>query len=269
MPLIELAGASGVGKTTVAPLLARRLRETLGEAAVAALPEKDQPRQRRHWRHFQRRLWLALHPGPLFAAWQVSCHDPAIARRRAWMDLVSTLGIGRRCLARGAQVALVDQGALRLSLHVSHVQLLPSDLLPDLVLQLIADPATLEKRRILRSKVKLARLKGAERLHEAARSRDRLAALPAKRRVELLDLFNQKFCDPPLTESELAGVLAGRIHAPAELARISRCDPATCAALLARGVTWRTIDNSEGRSLDEVVEEALQAVLAHLTRITR
>ncbi len=264
MPLIELAGASGVGKTTVAPLLARRLRDVLGEDGVAALPEKDQPRPRRHWRHFQRRLWLARHPHHLFAAWRLSRREPVIARARAWFDLVSTLGIGRRCLDHGTKVALVDQGVLRLSLHVSHVQLLPVDLLPDLVLQLVADPATLEQRRILRAKVKLARLHGMERLHEAARSRDRLAALPPERLAELLAQFNTKFCEPPLSDAELAEVLAGRVAVPPEPPRVVRCDPATCAALEARGVVRRRIDNSEGRQLEAVVEDALQAVLAHL-----
>lgn len=264
MPLIELAGTSGVGKTTVAPLLARRLRETLGEDTVVALPEKDQPRRRRHWRHFQRRLWLALHPRHLLAAWRLSRREPVIARARAWFDLFSTLGIGRCCLHLGARVALVDQGALRLSLHASHTQQLPADLLPDLVLQLVADPATLEQRRILRAKVKLARLHGQERLHDAARSRARLASLPAERQSELLAQFSVKFCEPPLSADELADVLAGRIDAPVEPARVSRCHPATCDALQQRGVAWRTIDNSEGRRLEEVVEDALQAVLAHL-----
>jgi hypothetical protein len=264
MPLIELAGASGVGKSTVAPLLAQRLRERLGEGCVAALPEKDQPRQHRHWRHFQRRLWLALHPGHLRAAWRLSRREPVIARARAWFDLLSTLGIGRRCLARGAQVALVDQGVLRLSLHAAHVPHLPGELLPDLVLQLVADPATLEQRRILRAKVKLARLHGEERLHGAARSRERLATLPPERLGELLEQFNRKFCEPPLTPSELADVLAGRVQVPPEPARVSRCDPATCAALQARGVAWVQIDNSEGRTLEQVVEDALQAVLTHL-----
>lgn len=264
MPLIELAGASGVGKTTVAPLLARRLREALGEDCVAALPEKDQPRQRRHWRHFQRRLWLALHPRHLLTAWRLSRREPVIARARAWFDLVSTLGIGRSCLDRGARVALVDQGVLRLSLTAGHVPHIPGELLPDLVLQLVADPATLEQRRILRAKAKLARLHGEERLHGAARSRDRLAALPPERRGELLAQFNTKFCEPPLNEAELAEVLAGRVAVPQEPPRVGRCDPATCAALEARGVTWRRIDNSEGRQLEDVVEDALQAVLAHL-----
>lgn len=264
MPLIELAGASGVGKTTVAPLLARRLRERLGEACVAALPEKDQPRQRRHWRHFQRRLWLARHPGHWLSAWRLSRRAPIIARARAWSDLVSTLGIGRSCLARGAQVALVDQGVLRLSLHAAHVTQLPGDLLPDLVLQLVADPATLEQRRILRAKAKLARLHGEERLHGAARSRERLAGLPAERLGELLDQFNRKFCEPPLSADELADVLAGRVPVPPEPPRVSRCDPATCTALQARGVAWVQIDNSEGRTLEQVVDDALQAVLVHL-----
>jgi adenylate kinase len=264
MPLIELAGASGVGKTTVAPLLARRLREALGEDRVAALPEKDQPRQRRHWRHFQRRLWLARHPRHLLAAWRLSRREPIIARARAWFDLVSTLGIGRRCLDRGARVALVDQGVLRLSLPDSHVPQIPGELLPDLVLQLVADPATLEQRRILRAKAKLARLHGEERLRGAARSHDRLAALTAARRGELLAQFNTKFCEPPLSADELAEVLAGRMQVPPEPPRVGRCDPATCAALQARGVAWGRIDNSEGRQLEDVVEDALQAVLAQL-----
>jgi thymidylate kinase len=264
MPLIELAGASGVGKTTVAPLLARRLRETLGGNEVAALPEKDQPRNRRHWRHFQRRLWFTRHPRHLLAAWRLSRHEPVIARTRAWLDLFSTLGIGRHCLARGCRVALVDQGVLRLSLHASHAEHLPRDLLPDLVLQLVADPATLEQRRIQRAKAKLARLQGQERLHGAARSLERLAALPAEQRNELLEQFSAKFCEPALNADELADVLAGRIVLPPEPPRISRCDPDTCAVLEARGVIWKQIDNSAGRTLNEVVEEALQAVLAHL-----
>ncbi len=266
MPLVELAGASGVGKTTIAPLLARRLRETLGEEYVAALPEKDQPRHHRHWRHFQRRLWLACHPGALINAWQLSRRLPAIARARAWFDMFSTLGIGRRCLAGGMRVALVDQGVLRLSLHEAHVPSLPGHLLPDLVLQLVADPVTLEQRRILRAKTKLTRLQGVERLQAAARSRERLAVLPPHRLRELLGQFSEKFCDPPLTPNELETVLAGKLATAPESSRVNRCDPQTCAALQARGVGWKCIDNSEGRTLDAVVEDCLQAVLALLAK---
>lgn len=266
MPLVELAGASGVGKTTIAPLLARRLRETLGEDCVAALPEKDQPRRQRHWRHFQRRLWFARHPGTLINAWKLSRRLPAIARARAWFDMFSTLGIGRHCLAQGMRVALVDQGVLRLSLHDAHVPCLPGQLLPDLVLQLVADPATLEQRRILRAKTKLTRLQGIDRLHGAARSRDRLSALPAERVRELVSLFGEKFCEPPLSDEELEKTLRGEVLAPAESPRVSRCDPRTCAALQRRGVGWQCIDNSEGRTLDAVVEDCLQAVLTLLAK---
>ena len=47
MILVELAGAGGVGKSTLAPLIARRLKEVLGAENVAALPENGVGRKRR------------------------------------------------------------------------------------------------------------------------------------------------------------------------------------------------------------------------------
>lgn len=265
--LIELAGASGVGKTTLAPLLARRLRGALGERHVAALPEKDLPRHQRRWRHMQRKCWKLLNPRLVLAAWRTSRVEPRIARLSVWLDVFSTLGIGRGSLKRGIRAALVDQGCLRLSMTAAHAPLLPQELLPDLVIQLVAEPAVLEQRRILRAKTKHRLLEGADRLVQARLSRQRLEKLPPAQVSELLFQFGGKFCQPPLSEEEVRQVLAEPPAQPGtEPAKpaLTRCAPATREALRARGVLWVEVDNSGQDGLEPVVEQCLKIILDHL-----
>lgn len=68
--LIELAGANGVGKSTIAPILAEQLRANLGADRVAALPETGIPRFRKRWSRLNRRFWLAMHPAAVWNAWK-------------------------------------------------------------------------------------------------------------------------------------------------------------------------------------------------------
>ncbi|GEM_PF-3471333 len=263
--LVELAGASGVGKTTAAPILARRLREILGMENVAALPEKDLPRRQRRWRHMQRRLWILSHPADVLAAWRASRARPVIARFSVWLDLFSTHGIAWRALGGEVRTALIDQGFLRLSMTPAHAPFLPGHLLPGLVIQLVADPAVLEVRRITRDKVRHKLYEGPQRLANARRSRQLMSTLPEAELRAMLGQFGGKFCNPPLSSEEIGQILrssAGIPDAPATQGFI-RCHPAVLAALQARGVRVVQVDNSRQDGIEPVIEQCLQIILAH------
>ncbi|MEX2578886.1 MAG: hypothetical protein WD342_07495 [Verrucomicrobiales bacterium] len=271
MILVELAGASGVGKSTVAPLLAQALRRALGDHAVAAMPEKDQPRRRRRWTRMQRRFWLASHPRSFLAAWRGSRTRPQIGSFAAWKHAFSSMGIGRRALAKGVKVALVDQGMLRLRMDAGHVPVLPRPLLPDLVLHLVAEPGVLELRRIYRGKPKFVLLEGTDRMARARDVRDRLTALPEAELRAALTRFGTKFCSPALSEQDIEGLLGGppdesaMTGAEGNARQRSRCAPEVCELFRQRGVVWRQVDNTEADALDRVVNECMAAILALLS----
>ncbi len=263
MILVELAGVSGAGKSTLSPLVARRLREHLGEGRVAALPEKDVPRRLRRWTRLKRWLWMALHPWhALTAARACRCHQRASCFS-AWMRIFSTMGLGRSALASGVDVVLVDQGILRLPILPVHVPLLPRPLLPDLVLQIVADPATLELRRLRRDKKVHRRLQGEARFQRAREIRRVTAGLPASEQQEALALFSAKFCSPALSEAELAAVLTAPLPPPADspASPASRCEPGACALLKQHGIGWRQIDTSAAGCMPQAVEDCLAVIL--------
>lgn len=267
MILVELAGAGGVGKSTIAPLIAKRLREELGEAAVAALPETGVVRRRRRWTRLKRWTWTAFHPRALFVAKRASKTGKHVARLSTWMRAFTTMGIGRAVEKKGVQVALVDQGMLRLPMAAVHASLLPQPLLPDLVLHLVADPAVLEMRRIFRSKPKHNRYTGGKRLSSAADSLTLLRNLPEEQQREVMVKFGEKFCDPVFSEAEVNQLLAtpsgGNAHAPSSSAQKGRCQADVCETFRQRGVQWREIDNSH--SFEEALEACTQAILSALS----
>lgn len=265
---VELAGAGGVGKTSAAPLLARRLREVLGAGNVAALPEKDLPRNQRRWRHMQRRAWILGHPAGVLAAWRVSRAEPRIARFSTWLDLFTTHGIARRALGGRISAVLIDQGFLRLSMTSAHVPLLPANLLPGLVIQMVADPAVLEVRRIQRSKVKRKLYEGPARMQAAMHSRRFLSTLPPNDLPALLEQFGKKFCLPPLSAAEIEHILQAGPELPhagsPSTPDFMRCHPSVMQALQQRGVRIVQVDNSGQDGLEPVIEHCLKIILDHL-----
>ncbi|SKB08037.1 Uridine kinase [Prosthecobacter debontii] len=265
MILVELAGAGGVGKSTIAPMIAQRLREELGTEAVAALPEKDVARRHRRWTRFKRWTWTAFHPRAFWVARRASKTGHKVGSPSTWLRAFTTMGIGRSVGKKGIKVALVDQGMLRLPMKAMHADLLPQFLLPDLVLHLVADPAVLEMRRIYRSKPKHNRYLGASRLTHAQNAVTLLQTLPPDQLRDAVTKFGEKFCEPPLTESEIEQLLqAPAAQAPLtnEAAQKGRCQFEVCETFRQRGVQWREIDNSH--SMEEALEACIQAILTAL-----
>lgn len=267
MILVELAGAGGVGKSTLAPLIADRLRAELGADRVAALPEHGVPRRERRWTRLARWRWTAAHPTAFLAARHLTRSPLDTARYSSWMRIFSTMGIARRLLAGGVQVVLVDQGILRLPLLPAHAARLPVTALPDLVLQIVADPASIELRRIWRQKTKHRKLQGEARLAKARDTRRLLTALPADPLRAAMVQFGHQFCDPPFSDDEIATLLAPPPPAPpAGSRKPGRCEPDACAALRQRGLAWLEIDNSGSETLDQAADRCVRAILDALAR---
>jgi hypothetical protein len=264
MILVELAGAGGVGKSTLAPLIARRLKEVLGAENVAALPENGVGRKRRQWTRVRRWSWITMHPSALLVARKACLPEVKTSRFSSWVRIFSTLGIGRLLLRRGIKVVLIDQGILRLPLLPAHVDMLPSALLPDLVLHVVADPATIELRRIWREKTKHRRYQEGFRMMRAQESLHLLARLPSPELREAMIQFGRQFCDPPFTVDEIDELLrqSQTVEQPASgKGRIGRCEPDICERIRLRGILWREIDNSQPDSLDAVVERCVQEIV--------
>jgi hypothetical protein len=256
--LVELAGSNGVGKSTIAPLLAKRLRERLGPDRVAALPEKDVPRFRRRWTRMQRRFWLATHPGIAWSAWKS-------AEPQDWFFAHSTIGLARRALKDGCLVALVDQGLLRAARSPRDIEACPLTQLPDLVLHLVSDTATTTLRQLLRTKKIHTRFPGAEREIQARAHRAKLEGLPPDRIREAMHAFARNFCEPPLDAATIDAICAKPSDpVPLPQSPPSRCAPDVMERLHLRGTAIETIDNSFPRTTQDCVEACLQAIRAHL-----
>lgn len=266
MILVELAGAQGVGKSTLAPLLGQRLREELGAEFVAVLPERDQPRSHRRWTRIKRWRWLFLHPRVYLLARRLVKKHPTGSAYSSWIRIFSVMGIARQLTRRGIKVALVDQGLLRIVKHADDAADIPADLLPDLVLQIVADPLVLELRCIHRAKKQHTRYSGDEREHRVHELRKKLQSLPKTELRDALIKYGERYCEPPLTENEVEGLVHLEVSPHEAAAAVTsmqthRCQPEVRELLLKRGVSWLEIDNSQN--------DGMEQALAHCMRVIR
>ena len=231
--LIELAGAHGVGKSTIAPILAEKLRASLGAHRVAALPETGVPRLRKRWSRLKRRFWLAMHPATVWSAWQSSAP-------REWLFLYSSIGLARRALCQGCVVAIVDQGLLRAARTPGNINACPQFLIPDLVLHLVTDTATTTLRQLLRNKKIHTRFHGAERENQAREHRATDLIQKA------LLSFACNFCEPPLDPETIEAICVERGERTKTTPRPpTRCAPTVLEQLLRRGTAIETIDHTK------------------------
>ena len=198
--IVELAGGHGVGKSTIAPLLAKRLREHFGSRLVAAMPEIGVVWQRRKWSRWKRRCWLASHPKFLMLAMRTGL-------AREWLQVYSTLGLARRSLQKGCRIALIDQGLLRIARYPREIETFPKKYLPNLVIQLTADPATVALRRLLRDKKIHSLQRGIARETHGCEIRGELEGLPTHLVEQGMRAYAKKFCDPPLDEKNRSKTL--------------------------------------------------------------
>ncbi|MEN3943805.1 hypothetical protein WJU23_21065 [Prosthecobacter sp. SYSU 5D2] len=253
MIVVELAGASGVGKSTMSALVADRLQEILGQNSVAALPEKNVPRRRRRWTRLKRWAWVATNPRSLVAAWRTTQAHICTASYTGWIRSFSTIGLARKAMEQGVQVVLVDQGILRLPVLPEHVEMLPRQLLPDLVLHLVAEPEIMEKRRLERGKKKCARYQGERRLANVRKTLQRLGkGMTVEERRNLVAKYGEKFCEPAFSEEEIRQLVddwppQGPDSAKAEAngkLKTARCHPQVCQHLQLRGIHLEKLDTT-------------------------
>jgi deoxyadenosine/deoxycytidine kinase len=272
MIVVELAGASGVGKSTMSTLVADSLQDILGADAVAALPEKNVPRFRRRWTRLKRWSWIATNPRSLMTAWKTTQACICTANFSGWVRSLSTLGLARRAARQGVQVVLVDQGILRLPVLPEHVEILPRHLLPDLILHLVAEPEVLEKRRFERGKKKCARYVGERRLRNVQKTLARLGkGMSENERRDLVLRYGEKFCDPAFSEEEIRQLLEeGQAigttiekHLEGSGRKTARCHPHVCAKLQVRGIGLIKLDTSL-HDLETTVDHCSKAILAAL-----
>jgi hypothetical protein len=258
--IVELAGGHGVGKSTIAPLLAERLRQYFGTRLVAAMPETGVVWQRRKWSGWKRRCWLASHPNFLMLALRTGL-------AREWLQVYSTLGLARRALQNGCRIALIDQGLLRITRYPREIENFPKKYLPDLVIQLIADPATVALRRLLRDKKTHSLQRGIARETHGCEIRFELEGLPTHLVEQGMRAYAQKFCDPPLDEETVLKLCAnsGQAGRPFKKER-GRCEPDVIVSLLLLGTQVETIVNSHDQTLESCVEACFQKIVSLLPK---
>ncbi len=122
---------------------------------------------------------------------------------------------------------------MRTAMEAKHVCEIPDELLPNLVLRLVADPVTLELRRINRSKIKHVRFSAGLRLEKAGVVRQRLKSLPANELRVALQRFGDRY-SPSLNRtggfpaSGSRRRFAGLLH---ERAYTMWCDDLPCSWL--------------------------------------
>ena len=249
-------------------MVTQRLREILGDEAVAALPETGMARSQRHWTRFKRWAWMGTHPQAYLTARKEGKMERKVTRFSNWMRAFSTLGIGRRLTEKGIKVAMVDQGLLRLAMEAEHAALVPKSLMPDLVLHLVATPAVLELRRIYRSKPKFNKMQGEGRLRSVRETIRSLGKLPEVQMRDILTKYGEKFCEPSFSAAEIDSLIAFSQEATGEPApakkRRGRCDEDVCELLRQRGVLWQEIDNSGDAGPQQAVEACVQAILTNM-----
>jgi dephospho-CoA kinase len=256
--LIELAGSNGVGKSTIAPLLAEALRDLIGDARVAALPEKGTPRRHRRWSRFKRRLWLISQPALIATAFRSG--QPS-----EWLKLFSTMGLARKILDSGIQVVLVDQGILRTVLHPDQLKTIPTKYLPDLVLHLTTDPATLTLRQLLRDKKNHQRHQGEERFRQGREIQTLLKNIPEALAAKAMQSYAKKFCDSPLTAREVGEIAKLPLLSPTEMATTQkRCKPYVLKLLRQQGTQITEIENLFNQTPQGCVQKCLDVVSCHL-----
>jgi hypothetical protein len=256
--IVELAGNHGVGKSTVAPLLAQRLRGHFDARLVAALPESGIPHQQRKWTRWKRHCWLASHPKFLMFAMG---SGPAYK----WLQVYSTLGLARRALQNGCRIALIDQGLLRIARYPREIETFPKKYFPDLVIQLTADRATVTLRRLLRDKKIHSLQRGIARETHGCEIRRDLEGLPTHLLEQGMWAYAQKFCDPPLNEETVLKICAqpGQAARPPIKER-GRCEPDVMERLQLQGTLIETIDNSHDQTLESCVEACFQKIVSRL-----
>jgi hypothetical protein len=257
--LVELAGEQGVGKSTIAPLLGHKLRAYFGSDMVVALPENHLPRQQRKFTHWQRRCWLALHPRILFKA----IHDK---RCKGWMNLFSTLGIARQLLVKNHKVALIEQGVLRFALRPDQIDLLPDAYLPDLVIHLHADQATLALRRLLRNKKVHHRFAGARREAEAYKVKNQLHGLADDLIEDGIRAFSRKFCIEPLSEDVIQEILSKDTHSTASHEFLRRCNPQVLKHLQSKRTPVKLVSTNPEYGVEECVDKCFKEIIAFLNQ---
>jgi hypothetical protein len=254
--IVELAGTHGVGKSTVAPLLAQRLRGHFDARLVAALPEIGIPHQQRKWTRWKRHCWLASHPKFLMLAM-------GSGHAHKWLQVYSTLGLARRALQNGCRIALIDQGLLRIARYPREIETFPKKYLPDLVIQLTADPATVALRRLLRDKKIPSLQRGISRETRGCEIRCELEGLPTHLVEQGMQAYARKFCDPPLDEETVMKLCAttGQAVRPSKKER-GRCEPDIMESLRLRGNQVETIDNLHDQTLESCVEACFQKIVS-------
>jgi len=258
--IVELAGGHGVGKSTIAPLLAERLREHFGSRLVAAMPEIGVVWQRRKWSRWKRRCWLASHPKFLMLAMRSGL-------TREWLQVYSTLGLARRSLQKGCRIALIDQGLLRIARYPREIETFPKKYLPNLVIQLTADPATVALRRLLRDKKIHSLQRGIARETHGCEIRGELEGLPTHLVKQGMRAYAKKFCDPPLDEETVLKLCVnpGQAVRPSKKER-GRCEPDVMESLRLRGTQVETIDNSHDQTLESCVKACFQKIVSRLPK---
>ena len=151
---------------------------------------------------------------------------------------------------------------------VSKCKYLPSTIVkkrlyPDLVIELYVSESTRIKRKVQRSKPipPDRKLRGESRRKKGMMVIRALKNENSSEMTQIVDLWNQRFCVPPLSKAELDSLyiehhhsLSGNKNAAIRLSLKDQLQKA--------GVMWWEFDNSNDVSLDELAEEIVSRIVA-------
>jgi len=290
--LIEILGSSGAGKTTIKRMLLDRLRDYGLQARDAEISANGTSCSK-----FKIILVeLLRHPWILPMACRLGSQKYGRHGVIHWLKcLVRNVYTGRIAQSQGG-VFLIDQDVIS---SLSRTPEVPRSLikripLPDLVIEIRADAAVMQKRRIMREQLPSHLTCGQQQLingrHVAALLSDsHPSELPA-----LMKQWNERFCSPMLAPEELEQVIQEGLGMAKLSENGDKSDPRGVLwwalkngkrtilsdedALLIRqelqqrGLQWWTVDNGREDNLSDIVDslaERISREIQHPSRFRR
>lgn len=274
--VVDVVGGAGSGKTTLSPLIVKALQNRRPALQVHA----DRSGPDRFRLHPVARIkWTLRHPTILLdAARCLPVGKKQLTRRRSYLDFVGLLSRRSAVLhgyaRRGHDLVLIDQGIVwRLyRTHAKLISRLTSYLRPDVIVELRCTPTEGFVRWLARNKPRSRKtqqlVREPDRTPTATLTLARIASVAAAEDwPALLKTWGEVYAEPPLSDDEVAALVAGRLADPSP-------EPAPEDTVPERwreqppdiGVPWLVFDTGGGATPEQVADDIADAVVVALER---